>query len=255
MIDPERLSEMLTNASIDRVMAINKEWKIIAWNKASEVFTGLPATVVIGKPVTRIFSAMESDVKFTAAFQTALKGFNAFLPADPQFEHRSYFESHFIPLKNDSGVVAGVMHIMHDVSHRMKAEKQLMELNAALRLKCRQLEEAYAEIASFTNLTSQNIKEPMRRLYLALEHIIRTEAGNLSDSSRAGFRRMQTSFNRMNLLLEDILSVSGVSSQAKAGRQVHLMHLVDRVKEALSFKPSEQKPTMGGAPEKALKKE
>lgn len=240
MIASERLSEMLNNASIDRVMAINNEWKIIAWNRASELFTGLAASVVLGEPVTRVFPAMESDLKFTRAFQTALKGFKAFLPADPRFAHRSYFESHFIPLEDENGDIAGAMQIMHDVSHRIEAEKQLLQLNAALRYKYRQLEEAYADIASYTYLTSQNIKEPMRQLYLALERIIRTEAGKLSDSSRASFRRMQTSFNRMNLLLEDILSVSGISSQAKGGRQVNLQCLVDRVKEALASKIEEK---------------
>ena len=35
------LAEMLNDCSIDRVMAIDLNWNIIAWNQASEIASGL----------------------------------------------------------------------------------------------------------------------------------------------------------------------------------------------------------------------
>ena len=35
------LFEMLNEASIDRIMAIDKDWKLIAWNKTSENISGI----------------------------------------------------------------------------------------------------------------------------------------------------------------------------------------------------------------------
>jgi transcriptional regulator with PAS, ATPase and Fis domain len=40
-IAPDELAEMLSDSSIDRVMAIDTEMIIIAWNKTSELVTGM----------------------------------------------------------------------------------------------------------------------------------------------------------------------------------------------------------------------
>jgi PAS domain S-box-containing protein len=43
------LAEMLTDCSIDRVMAVDLNWEIIAWNKASEKASGIHRKEIIGK--------------------------------------------------------------------------------------------------------------------------------------------------------------------------------------------------------------
>ncbi|HEY2727125.1 MAG TPA: ATP-binding protein, partial [Parafilimonas sp.] len=108
-------------------------------------------------------------------------------------------------------------------------EQQLQILNEELRKKMRQLKLTSDELASFTYITSNKIKEPMRQIYTGVEHLIKTEAGHLTDSGKAAFRRMQSSLNRMDLLLDDVLSLAQISILQKPDTAVDLNVLLTEV--------------------------
>lgn len=240
LIQQTGLAEMLNDASIDRVMAVDTELKVIAWNKTSEIITGLSRNSVMGRLLGDVFPWLEKDKQLHEAFLAALKGHKSYLPADPKHEHRSFYENHFTPLTDAQGNLHGVMNIMHDVSHRIKAELVLSQLNARLAAKNRELQGALSEIASYTFITSTNIKEPLKLIYTSLEKIIRKEGPALSSSSKASFRRMQASISKMNLLLDDVLSVSGINSILQKKQSVNLNETLARVNETLTEKIKEK---------------
>ena len=88
------------------------------------------------------------------------------------------------------------------------------------------------ELASFTYITSNKIKEPMRQIYTGVEHLIQVEASRLTDSGKASFRRMQSSLNRMDLLLDDVLSLAQISILQKPETTVDLNVLVKEVSQS-----------------------
>ncbi len=203
---------LLVDASIDRVMAIDMEWRIIAWNRTSEIITGIPQSSILGRPLIEVLPDIERDGEFLQALHMAMNGKKSFLFPNPDFQHRSFYETHIIPLENKDGTLIGVMHLMHDVSHRIKAELELQELHTALKNKYEQLEKANAELAIFTTITGKDLKEPFRKLYTGLELLVQTDGKKLSDNSKAGLRRMQASLTKMSLLLDDILAFSTTTS-------------------------------------------
>jgi light-regulated signal transduction histidine kinase (bacteriophytochrome) len=146
------------------------------------------------------------------SIQFAMQGKKTFLPARAGLLNREYYENHFIPLTNEAGEVKGVMNIMHDVAHREKAERRLQQLNEALELQYRQLETATTEMATFTYITSNEIKEPLRHVYTAFELLVKSEGKVLSNGGKANIRRIQASINRINLLLDDIWALSHINS-------------------------------------------
>jgi signal transduction histidine kinase len=206
------IEEKLNDASIDRILAIDKQWNIIAWNKTSATITGIQKEDILGTQLTKTFPLLNEDPEMISAFRSAMDGMISFLPVKPSVFNRELYENHFIPLKIDEDEVIGVMNIMHDVAHRIKAERQLQTLNAALNEQYAQLEKVNTELATFTSITGNELKEPIKNIYVSLEMIITTDAQNLSNSSKGKLRRVQASLNRMNLLLEDILALSKISS-------------------------------------------
>jgi signal transduction histidine kinase len=167
------------------------------------------------------------------AIQHALNGHKSFVPACKEFAHRTHAENHFIPLKDSDNNVIGVMNIVHDVAHRIKTERQLQQLNEELEKRYRQLQVTSEELASFTYITSNKIKEPIRQIYTGIEHLIQAEASKLSDSGRASFRRMQSSVNRMDLLLDDVLSLAQISILQKPDTLVDLNELMKDVSKTI----------------------
>jgi PAS domain S-box-containing protein len=236
------LADKLNDASIDRLMAIDNHWEIIAWNKTSEILSGIKKEEALGKHLMEIFPQIKQDADMVKSFELALQGKKCFLPAKAEVFNRSYYENHFIPLydNDDNGEVIGVMNIMHDVAHRIKAERQLQQLHIELKEKYQLLERASAEMATFTSITGHDLKEPIKKIYTTLEMIKINDGAQLSNSSKAGLRRIQGSLNRINLLLDDILSLSSVTSFNTTYTKVNLHQLLEQVMNSLQVKIKEK---------------
>lgn len=233
------IAEILNDCSIDRIIATDMDRIVIAWNRASELESGLSRKDVIGVPVEQVFPWIEEDKLLRDALAAAYLGHKTFLPADKQLPHRKYYENHFIPMKDESGTMIGVMNIMHDVAHRIKAEKELQKLNNQLETKYVQLEKATGDLSNFTNITTHEIKEPLNHVYTGIEFLIKHEANNLSDTSKASLRRMQGSLNRMNLLLDDILRLGRISPIGLSKEIVDLSDLWQQVVKSRKSKIEE----------------
>ena len=244
VINKVTLAEMLNDCSIDRVMAIDLNWNIIAWNQASELASGLSRNDVLGKNLLDVFSSLKEDKEIMHAIHAAFLGNKTFVLSDKSKLHRYYYENHFIPLKENGRKVIGVMNIMHDVAHRIKAENQLKELNAALSEKYSQLEKLSEELTSFTSITTHNVKEPLQFIYTSLELLMKAEGRVLADSSKANLRRMQVSLNRINMLIEDIVELFKINTATQPSLPVDLNEILNKVKHNFQRKISERNVTI-----------
>ncbi len=205
------LAELLNDFSIDAIIAIDNHYNVIAWNQTAAMIYEHSKKNVEGKPLLQFIPDMQRDPVTTKALEQALAGYKTFVPSSVEYAHRLHRENHYIPLRDNDGNVIGVMNIVHDVAHRIKVEQQLKYLNEELERRFRQLKMTSEELASFTLITSNKVKEPIRHIYTSIEHLIKVEAGRMTDSGKATFRRMQSALNRMDLLLDDILSLTQIS--------------------------------------------
>lgn len=226
------LANTLNDCSIDAIIALDSDWKIIAWNTAAELYYDRPREQALDRFLFEVLPDMEKDVETVDAIHFAMRGFKSFVPASRKHSFRMHIENHFIPLKDENSGFMGVMNIAHDVAHRIKAERQLQQTN-------RQLERTLDEMASFTMQSSNNIKAPIRHIYTALEHLLKTEARDLSNASKASFRRIQSSLNRMDLLLDDLLRLARINIKTESYEAVDLGDVVEPVLASLERKISE----------------
>jgi PAS domain S-box-containing protein len=232
------LSEMLIESSIDAIIAIDNARNVIAWNSAASAIYNKHSSGVLGKPIHKILPSIEKDEEITRAISHAENGFKSFVPASKEFEHRLHVETHIIPLKNGK-CVTGVMLLVHDVSHRIKAEETLQYLNNELQDRIRQLQATSRELAYLTYVATHKIRGPIRNIYTAIEGLIKTEAASLSNSGRASFRRMQSSLNRMNLLLDDIITLTEINIVEKPRSMIKIEEVVEEILKSLEQKIAE----------------
>lgn len=234
------LEQKLNDASVDRIFAIDTSWKIIGWNKSSPNIAEIKNEEVLGRNLFEVFPEMSQDEEMILAFRHAMEGKKSFLPPKSDIHNRTYCENYFIPLSDDSGNIIGVINLMHDVSRRIKIERSLQRLNSELNANYEKLERINAELATFTSIAGRELKDPIKKIYVTLELIIKTEGRILSDQSKAKFRRMQSSLNQISLLLDDILSLSSISSMSLEFSNVDLHKMLDNVLSALKNKIQEK---------------
>lgn len=206
-----QLAQELNDASIDQILAMDNDLCIIAWNRACEQVTGIAKYNALGRKFFDVLPAAQNYPQVVEALNNALKGFKSYLKWEHGSYNGGYFENHFIPLKNDRGEVTGVLNIVHDVAHRIKAERELEGLNEELWKKNMELTQRNAELANFTAIASHDLKEPLRKIYTFAELIMTHEAHKLSDAGRSNFRRIQKAVQRMGLLTDDIVTFSEVN--------------------------------------------
>jgi PAS domain S-box-containing protein len=226
------LEELINDSSIDQVLAFDNEMKIISWNRTCEIIKGKTRHEVIGKNVMAICPEMENE-NLKNAIENALKGYKSFVPHEKGPHGKGYYENHFIPLKENNRII-GVLNIIHDVAHRIKAENELKSLNKSLARKNKELKQKNAELSSLSQVTGHDLKEPLGRIYTFMEIILDEEKDRLSDKAKNYFKRFQASIQRLRLLADDIMLLSSISAEQQHKEEINLNHILKYVKANLS---------------------
>lgn len=217
-----QLAALMNDASIDRILAFDKDLRIIAWNEMCQTVSGLEKQDAIGRNYYDAMPGANECAYIAKAIQLALRGFKSFVPSDKGSYGGGYYEHHFIPLKGDKDNVIGVLNVIHDVAHRVKAEKELKSLNKSLAKKNKELKQKNAELLAYTDVTAHELKEPLWRIYSFVEKIASGDADKLSAEGKNYFKRIQASARRMMLLTDDVLTYLGLHMQATAATEVDL---------------------------------
>jgi signal transduction histidine kinase len=233
IVDGAQLASLLYDASIDQILALDTSLRVIAWNKACEQATGISKREAIGAIFTQLRPAAAGFPAITEAIEMARKGFKSFVPWEKGSYGGGYFENHFIPLRaeGEDGPVTGVLNIIHDVAHRIKAEKELRMLNRALTSKNKELKQKTEELANFNWIASHDLKEPLRKIYTFIEMVATKEGQKLSDIARSNLRRAQSAVQRMGLLTDDIVTFSQVTAANEQLIEVDLGEVLDAARQ------------------------
>ncbi len=206
------IAACMTQASIDGMMALDPSLQIIAWNETAAKWSGLSGEAVAGKDFFEVFPLAADFAKLRNAINNALLGYKSFLEVRGNFCFPGYYETHIVPMRAEgSETVRGVLVILHDIAHRVKAENQLKMLNERLIRQNVALQQANEDLAVFAKIAAHDLKEPLRKIYTFAELIMMRESARLSKEGRSNFRRIQQSVQRMGLLTDDIANFSDMS--------------------------------------------
>ena len=155
------------------------------------------------------------------------------------------------PRFSADGNFIGMMGVGLDIHERKKAEETLREseeryraLSHTLEEKVQErtgellaknieLEKANSQLESFAYISSHDLQEPLRKIQTFSAYIIDTEAQNLSDKGKDKFLRMQSAAQRMQTLINDLLTYSRTSTEDIKLEKTSLSKIVVEVQEDL----------------------
>jgi PAS domain S-box-containing protein len=116
--------ERLLEASVDRIIVLDKHMNYQYWNKRAEDYYGIRKDEVIGKNILELFPSFIDDPSY-AELRKALKGETAHITALRNLESRKgYFETYLIPIKNEKGEVENILWIAHDLTAEFQLTAQ-----------------------------------------------------------------------------------------------------------------------------------
>jgi light-regulated signal transduction histidine kinase (bacteriophytochrome) len=99
------------------------------------------------------------------------------------------------------------------------AQAQLLESETRQR---QELARSNAELQQFASVASHDLQEPLRKIQAFGNRLKATSVGNLTDQGLDYLERMQNAAQRMQSLIDDLLTLSRVTTQAQPFKTVNL---------------------------------
>lgn len=89
------------------------------------------------------------------------------------------------------------------------------------------------ELQSFAYISSHDLQEPLRKIQTFSSQLMEREYVNLTENGRDKFLRIQNAANRMQTLIDDLLTYSRTNTQDRKFEETDLKKIVTEVKEDL----------------------
>jgi PAS domain S-box-containing protein len=212
----------LIEASLDPLVTIGPDGKITDVNEATEQVTGYSRSELIGTDFTNYFTDPEKAKK---GYQEV---FREGLVFDYELEIRNK-NRHVTPVlynasiyKNEDGEVIGIFAAARDITERKKAEE-------ILRLKLEELARSNAELEQFAYVSSHDLQEPLRMISSYLQLLQRRYQGQIDEKADKYIYFAVDGASRMQVLINDLLEFSRVTTKAKEPEPTNCEFVLDQV--------------------------
>jgi PAS domain S-box-containing protein len=132
-----------------------------------------------------------------------------------------YVETSALLSRSTMGDMAGLRGIVRDITARKQAEQYQIERKA--------LERSNKELEQFASVSSHDLQEPLRKIQ-TLGDRLKTQCGDsLNEEGRSYLERMLTAANRSQTLINDLLSLSRISTQGQPFVRVDMTKVAEEV--------------------------
>ncbi|HPT87108.1 MAG TPA: ATP-binding protein [Bacillota bacterium] len=132
-------------------------------------------------------------------------------------------------IKESNGKIKSLVVTIKDITERKKAEEALIA-------KTQKLARSNAALQELTYAASHDLQEPLRKIIAFNERIL-TRLGPIADEqSRDYLYRVQNATQRMQALINDLLSYSRITSQVQFFQKIDLSLIAEEVLNDLQFR-------------------
>nr|WP_302180154.1 PAS domain-containing protein [Chryseosolibacter indicus] len=127
-----------------------------------------------------------------------------------------------------------VVMTISDISESKASQLELQRINESLAHKNHELKMLNEELSTFAFVASHDLREPLRKIQIFSQVLVQREEQNLSEGGKDFFRRIMSAIQRMNSLIDDILTYSRANAGPKELVKTDLNKVLFTVKSDLS---------------------
>jgi PAS domain S-box-containing protein len=201
----------LIEASLDPLVTIAPDGKIIDVNNAAEKVTGLSRQQLIGTNFSDYFT---DPGKARAGYEQMFRE-GLIKNYEMQIRHR---DGHVTPVlynawvyRHEAGDVIGVF-AARDISERKRAEEEILKLNEGLERRVlernAELQASNRELEAFTYSVSHDLRGPLRHIDGFSKLLLEECSADLPENARRYLSRIRDGTRRMGMMVNDLLNLT-----------------------------------------------
>jgi PAS domain S-box-containing protein len=130
--------------------------------------------------------------------------------------------------KNKEGDVQQVLGAALDINKRKEMEKTLLQNSF-------RLEQSNSSLEEFAYVASHDLKEPLRKISTFGDRMAATQLEKLTDDGKIYLKKIVDASQRMQLMIDDLLSVSMISGN-RSFENYSLQSILEDARQAVEFK-------------------
>jgi signal transduction histidine kinase len=223
---------------------INKEFKVLLWNKCLAQWTGMNKELILGAYVQESFPRVKSPL-FSDRLAQIFNGgpplyfsskihkyiIDCTLPAGGQRDQQFTVT----PVQSESENIFHALLIIQDVTDHVKQiskyraiKEDLLEKESNLKTLILEVEKSNQELQNFASIASHDLQEPLRKI-VSFGDRLAPRIPETDEQGRDYLNRMQSSALRMRNLVEDLLQYTRVDTKIRPFESLDLNKVVQTV--------------------------
>jgi two-component system, LuxR family, sensor kinase FixL len=201
---------------------VDRDGVVLCVNQAECELFGFRPEEMLGRPIWE-FMAAEDREKTKAGLLERIASNQPLAPLEREYKRRDgssvVMEIHQKRIHDASGRATGLRTFLLDITQRKRAEQTLSE-------QAEKLARSNGELEQFAYVASHDLQEPLRKIQAFGDRLKSKYDTTLGPDGLDYLSRMQNAAARMQLLIQDLLSLSRVASSAKPFAAVDLGDVV-----------------------------
>jgi PAS domain S-box-containing protein len=241
----ERYHRMVEEIEDYAIILLDADGHILNWNKGAQKIKGYYADEIVGKHI-RVFYA-DNDIASKrpdlVINQARMQGRATDEGWRVRKDGSKFWASVLMTVMHDrNNNIIGFSKITRDLTERKRSEDRLLQYANSIEQKNEQLEISNAELASFTYIASHDLREPLRKIKIFSDRI--KESETLSNAGEDYFRRIVVAIDRMQNMIDALLSYSRITSAEVKKEKTDLNSILKEVKDNLAEDLTEKHATI-----------
>lgn len=228
-VEKEKYSSIIANMNLGLVEIANDR-TIQKVNENFEKLTGYKADELRGKKGTDLLldEVPESLRKFSTEINQRDKGVSSTYEIEGfnKSGDKRYWLVSGAPNYSLSGEIIGSIGIVLDITEIRNLQLQKEAL-------AEKLEKSNIELQEYAHIVSHDLKSPLRSIYALVSWLKEDNEGKLDEISLENFRLIETTLEKMEQLITDILTYSSAGSEALETKQIVLDKLLNEILQLL----------------------
>jgi PAS domain S-box-containing protein len=229
-ITAARAAREILDTMADALFVIDAGGCIRVMNQSVRELLGYGNADLIGRSIDRIEEVTGDQTISQTLHDLARRG-----PIRDQERRLRHADGHSISVSvsispvSEEDVQEGAVVIARDIRARKRAEEEL-------RLALTHLEQSNRELEDFAYVASHDLQEPLRKIQAFGDLLRSKHADALPEQARDYIERMQAAAKRMQVLINDLLSFSRVTTKAQPFVRVDLGEVAAEVVKDLEMR-------------------